>query len=273
MTRRELLRGIVLYQASQLLGGPQESPGLTKFPGTKFRDYSRCVPDYLAALAAEATRKRNAELSKLTTREAIEVRQRQVRELLWKLIGGTMERTPLYPKTTGTLARAGYTVEKIIYQTRPGLFVSANLYTPKSGAGPFPAVLFQSGHYWEAKAYPSYQRCCQGLVRLGFVVLAFDPMGQGERVNYLDGKTNASRLSSCDAEHTTPGKQMLLFGDSATRFQLWDATRSLDFLLSLPIVDKNHVASIGHSGGATLTMLLAASDERLSAAAVPMNSG
>jgi pimeloyl-ACP methyl ester carboxylesterase len=191
---------------------------------------------------------------------------------LWSLIGGTLERTPLSARVTGAFERDAYRVEKIIYEGRPSLFVSANLYVPKRGSGPFPAVLFQSGHYWEAKAYPSYQRCCQGLVQLGFVVLAFDPMGQGERINYLDASGTRSKLSSCDEEHTVPGKQLLLFGDSATRFQLWDAIRSLDYLGSRPEVDPKRMASVGHSGGATLTMLLAAADDRLAAAAVCMGN-
>ncbi|HEY1212267.1 MAG TPA: alpha/beta fold hydrolase, partial [Bryobacteraceae bacterium] len=126
--------------------------------------------------------------------------------------------------------------------------------------------------YWEGKAYPSYQRCCQGLVQLGFVVLAFDPIGQGERINYLSASGNSSRLPNCDAEHTVPGKQLILFGDSMTRLQLWDAKRSLDYLLSLPFVDPKRVASVGHSGGGTLTMLLAGADERLAAAAVCMGN-
>jgi pimeloyl-ACP methyl ester carboxylesterase len=158
-----------------------------------------------------------------------------------------------------------------LYESQPRLFVSANLYVPE-GRGPFPAVLFQSGHSWEGKAYPSYQRCCQGLAQLGFVVLAFDPIGQGERINYLDASGIHSRLSSCDAEHTVPGKQMILFGDSCTRLQLWDAIRSLDYLVSFPFVDSRRVASVGHSGGGTLTMLLSAADERLTAAAVCMGN-
>jgi pimeloyl-ACP methyl ester carboxylesterase len=245
---------------------------LQNFPGTKFHAYSRCLPAYLSSLARDAVERRNAALAKLTSATAIETRQKWARDTLWRLAGGTLERTPLNARVTGSFERDAYRVEKLIYESRPSLFVSANLYVPKRGSGPFPAVLFQSGHAWEAKAYPSYQRCCQGLVQLGFVVLAFDPMGQGERINYPDASGTQSKLSSCDEEHTVPGKQLLLFGDSATRFQLWDAIRSLDYLTSRPEVDQKRVASMGHSGGATLTMLLAAADDRLAAAAVCMGN-
>lgn len=272
MIRRE-------FFGSLLLGGVLNSvvPGRLlardkEFPGTRFREYSRCLPDFLSGLARDAVRARDVELAKLTSPSAVETRQRWARQTLWRLIGGEPERTPLNARVTGSFERDGYRVDKIIYESRPNLFVSANLYVPKQGGGRFPAVLFQSGHYWEGKAYPSYQRCCQGLARLGFVVLAFDPMGQGERINYPDASGTRSRLPSCDAEHTVPGKQLLLFGDSATRFQLWDAIRSLDYLASLPNVDSKRIASAGHSGGGTLTMLLAAADQRLAAAAVCMGN-
>lgn len=241
------------------------------FPGTRFRQYSKCLPDYLSTLARDATARREAALAELSSAAQIHARQAHVRQLLWELIGGPVERTPLNARTTGEFKRAGYRVQKLVYESQPHLLVAANLYVPE-GQGPFPAVLFQSGHYWEGKAYPSYQLCCQGLAQLGFVVLAFDPMGQGERINYLDGSGTHSRLQSCDAEHTVPGKQMILFGDSCTRFQFWDAIRSLDYLLSLPFVDGHRVATVGHSGGGTLSMLLAAADERLSAAAVCMGN-
>lgn len=242
------------------------------FPGTPFHAYWRCLPDYLTALARKAAAKRDAELAKLVTREAVEARQKWVRETLWKLIGGMPERTPLNARTTGSFERDGYKVEKVIYESRPNLFVSANLYKPKNGGGPFPAVLFQSGHYNEGKANPNYQRCCQGLAQLGFVVLAFDPMGQGERIAYPDSTGTHTRLQDVDSEHTVPGKQMLLYGDTSTRYQLWDAIRSLDYLTSLAMVDAKRVASTGHSGGGTLTMLLAAADERLAAAAPSMGN-
>jgi dienelactone hydrolase len=249
-----------------------ETTTLPSFPGTPFHPYARCLPDYLRGLAKKAVERRNAALAGLVSQAAIDARRQWVRATLWKLIGGVPERSPLNARTTGSFEREGYRVDKVIYESRPGLFVSADVYIPKHGSGPFPGVLFQSGHYEEAKANPNYQRCCQGLAQLGFVVLAFDPMGQGERIGYPDPSGIHSRLPDMDSEHTTPGKQMLLVGDTATRFQLWDAIRSLDYLTSLPMVDAKRVATTGHSGGGTLSMLLAAADDRLAAAAVCMGN-
>jgi dienelactone hydrolase len=271
MTRRELCSSFLLTGAANTVAFSARAAD-EPFPGTPFHNYSRCLPDYLRGLAKKAAEKRDAELAKLVTPASVEARQKWVRETLWKLIGGMPERTPLNARTTGSFERDNYKVEKVVYESQPRLFVSANLYIPKSGAGPFPAVLFQSGHYNEGKANPNYQRCCQGLAQLGFVVLAFDPMGQGERIQYPDSSGTQTRLEDVDSEHTLPGKQMLLYGDTATRFQLWDSIRSLDYLTSLPIVNAKRVGSTGHSGGGTLTMLLSAADARLAAAAVSMGN-
>jgi dienelactone hydrolase len=240
----------------------------TAFPGAAYRDYSRCLPDYLRDLAARAYSLRNREIAKLTTPEAIRARQRRVREIFWQLVGGMPERTPLNPRATGSFQRPGYRVEKIVYESRPNLHIPANLYIPTEGRPPFPGVLFQMGHSLNGKAADSYQRCCQALARLGYLVLAFDPMGQGERVYYPDASGTRTRLSSADDEHTVPGKQMLLVGDTSSRLQVWDAVRSLDYLASHPLVDPKRLGSTGQSGGGTLTMLLACVDDRLAAAVV-----
>ena len=97
-------------------------------------------------------------------------------------------------------------------------------------------------------------------------------MGQGERVYYPGSALQRTRLKSSDDEHTTPGRQMLLIGDTCARMQLWDAMRSLDYLAAHPLADPKRLASTGQSGGATLTMLLAAVDDRLAAAAVSMGN-
>ena len=169
---------------------------------------------------------------------------------------------------TGTFDRDGYRLEKVVYESRPRVFVTANLYVPSTGKPPYPGVLFQMGHSLLGKGYASYQKCCQGLARLGYLVLAFDPMGQGERIYYPDASGHSTLRSSADDEHSHPGKQMLLIGDTASQFQLWDAVRSLDYLASHPLVDPRRLASTGQSGGATLTMMLAAVDPRLAAAVV-----
>jgi dienelactone hydrolase len=156
----------------------------------------------------------------------------------------------------------------VVYESRPRVFVTSNLYVPSTGKPPYPGVLFQMGHSLLGKAYASYQKCCQGLARLGYLVLAFDPMGQGERIYYPDDSGHSTLRRSADDEHSHPGKQMLLVGETASRFQLWDAVRSLDYLASHPLVDPQRLASTGQSGGATLTMMLAAADSRLAAAVV-----
>ncbi len=263
MTRRDLL---ALCGAATLpwpaSGARRPAPSVTPY-----RDYSRCLPDFLRGLAADAYTRRNREIAKLTTPAAIRARQAWARETFWKLAGGMPERTPLNARTTGSFERDGYRVEKVVYESQPGFFIPANLYIP-AAKPPLPGILFQLGHSRNGKAYDSYQRCCQGLVKLGFLVLAFDPMGQGERAYYPGADPSRSRLPSADDEHTIPGKQMLLYGDTCTRLQLWDAVRSLDYLASHPMVDPARLGSTGQSGGGTLTMLLGCVDDRLAAAAV-----
>lgn len=236
--------------------------------GIHYREYARCLPDYLASLAADACARRNARMARLNTPAAIREYQAWARRTFRQLAGALPERTPLNPRTTGALERDRYRVEKLIYESRPGLFVTANLYLPKGGTPPFPGVLFQMGHSANGKGYALYQRCCQGLVQLGHVVLAFDPIGQGERTNYPTPDGWLTRLRSSTEEHSLPGRQMLLAGETATGALLWDAMRSLDVLASHPQVDPRRLASTGQSGGGTLTMILAAADERLAAAAV-----
>jgi dienelactone hydrolase len=262
-SRRELLCGIV-----GCCTAVQPALKAAQLTGFYYRDYSRCLPDYLSRLAREAYTKRNHELSLLTDLPAIHKRQAWVRETFWKLIGGRPERTPLNARVTGYLERDGYRIEKVVYESQPGVVISANAYIPKDHKAPHPGVLFQMGHASSGKAYASYQKCCQGLARLGYFVLAFDPMGQGERINYPDASGTKTRLLSVDEEHNVPGKQLLLLGASATAYQLWDAIRSLDYLAAHPLVDTERLASTGQSGGGTLTMLLACADDRISAAAV-----
>jgi dienelactone hydrolase len=258
-SRRTLLQGVTL------LGGSLANA--QSLPQVPYRNYARCLPDYLRHLAREAYERRSQALAALTSETAIRERQRWVRETFWKLTGGEPVRTPLNARVTRSVEKKGFRVDCVLFESQPGLHVSANLYIPTGVTGPFPGVLFQPGHSSNGKAYAGYQLCCQGLALLGFVVLAIDPMGQGERTYYPGDIPWQSRLAGgADDEHTLPGKQMLLVGDTATRLQTWDAVRSLDYLAQHPLVDPKRLASAGQSGGGTNTMLLAAVDDRLAAA-------
>ena len=236
--------------------------GLALRAQTGDRDYARCLPDYLASLAAEARSRRNQKLGALHTTADIRNYQSWARATFTRLVGTLPERSPLNIRTVGAFERERYRVEKLVYESRPGLLVTANLYLPRTGSAPYPGVLFQMGHSAPGKAYPLYQRCCQGLVQLGYVVLAFDPIGQGERAPQVTPPRSPTQ------EHSLLGNKMLLVGETATGAMLWDAMRSLDVLAAHPQVDANRLASTGQSGGGTLTMILAAMDERLAAAAV-----
>ncbi|MCX6622176.1 MAG: acetylxylan esterase [Acidobacteria bacterium] len=252
MTRRELIRWSC---AAAAVAGPLRSAN-----EIAYREYSRCLPDFLASLAREAYQRRKTAIARINTPAAVRRRAAWARKTFWELIGGQPERTPLNPRTVGTLERDGYRIEKVIYESRPNYLISANLFVPTTGKPPYPGVLFQMGHSPNGKAMGVYQACCLGLVKLGFVVLGFDPMGQGERVYYPG-------IGSPDDEHTIPAFQMLLIGDTATRWQTWDSVRSLDYLASHPLVDPRRLASTGQSGGGTTSMFLAAADPRLATAA------
>src|SRR5688572_11433321 len=168
------------------------------------------------------------------------------------------ERTPLAPEIFGKVAKNDYTVEKVYFQSLPGFLVTGNLYRP-IGQGPFPAVLAPHGHWaygrLENTALNSVPGRAINLARQGFVVFTYDMIG------YDDSR---------QLPHTFGAKRETLWGMSLAGLQLWNSIRSLDFLQSLPDVQKDALAVTGESGGGTQTFLLAAVDDRVKVA-VPVN--
>jgi cephalosporin-C deacetylase-like acetyl esterase len=141
------------------------------------------------------------------------------------------------------------------------------LYVPKSGKGPFPGIISPLGHAQNGKLYRSYQTLFQNLARKGYVVLTWDPPGQGERFQYPIDGTDRSRYGPT-GEHDKFGLPALLIGSTTTQFEAWDAVRALDYLLTRPEVDGNRIGCCGHSGGGTMTMFLSALEPRIKVAIV-----
>ena len=229
-------------------------------------DLSSMVFEHILALAAPLFEKMRARKQKVQTVEDVLAHQRYVRETFTQLLGGLPERTPLNPRRVGTLCRDGYSVEKILFESRPNFCVSANLYLPAGRRAPAPAVLIPCGHAREGKAYPEYQRLAQALVKQGFIALIYDPLGQGERSQYWDYPKGDSRIGLCCPEHEYAGTQSLLVGVNLAAYRIWDGMRALDYLCTRDEVDVTRLGCTGCSGGGTLTTYLFALDERIRAA-------
>jgi dienelactone hydrolase len=105
------------------------------------------------------------------------------------------------------------------------------------------------------------------LVKKGFVVFAFDPVGQGERLEYLDPKTGKSAVGGPTREHSYPGAQAFITGSSQARYMIWDGIRAVDYLITRKEVDPSRIGITGRSGGGTQSSYIAAMDERINAAA------
>jgi cephalosporin-C deacetylase-like acetyl esterase len=183
-------------------------------------------------------------------------------------MGGFPEKTPLNARITGGFNREGYRVEHLVFESMPKFYVTANVYVPTNGRPPFPAVIGTAGHSDVGKAVSTYQHAWIGLVKRGFLVLAFDPPGQGERLEYFDPAQGKSRVGGGTREHIMAGTQCLLTGSTFARYEAWDAIRSLDYLLTRKDVDPKKVAVAGNSGGGTQSAYLAVVEPRLAASVI-----
>ena len=174
--------------------------------------------------------------------------------------------TPLNPRITGAVERDAYRIEKVIFESRPNFLVTGNLYVPKGRDFPLPAVVGTCGHSNNGKAYTQYQSFAQGLARQGYVVLIFDPIGQGERLQYPNKKLQ-SRIGVGVREHLYGGNQQFLVGEFFGAWRAWDGVRALDYLLTRKEVDPKHIGVTGCSGGGTMTTWLCGVERRWTMAA------
>ncbi|MGO8817392.1 MAG: acetylxylan esterase [Terriglobia bacterium] len=190
-------------------------------------------------------------------------RKTGVRAKLLELLGGLPKYDgPLNAKVTGEIKADGYTIEKVRFESLPNFYVTADLYRPNQ-PGRYPAILYQSGHTQEGKPEP--QRAAANLALKGFVVLAPDPIGQGEREQTYDPHISGALAGWSVPEHIQSGAESILIGESAARFFIWDAKRGIDYLVSRPDVDPTRLGAAGCSGGGALTTFIGALDPRLKA--------
>ena len=274
MNRRDFVKqaGILPLAAGLPVGGLAVPPGNPARPHCAGL-YSEIMPDMLVAYL---TRKVNAvaagwdrQRAQIRTPGQLEARNRFVRQKCIEMIHGLPERNPLNPVIVKTFERDGYKVENLMYESQPDFWVTANLYIPTRGSGPYPGVISPCGHYPTARGYDDYQAAYVHFARNGFVVLAYDPIGQGERRHFWNPMTQVNEIGGpVTWEHSLPGQLLLLIGEDLTHYRVWDGMRAIDYLLTRPEVDGKRIGCAGHSGGGTLTKFIATMDERVACAAI-----
>jgi len=206
---------------------------------------------------------RDREIAGLNTMNDWQNRQVKVRNKLTELIGTFPAKTPLNPRITGVIKKDGYRIEKIVFESFSGSYVTGILYIPEKVRGKMPAMLNVIGHNQEAFRNPLYQVINYNLVKKGIIVLAIDPPGQGEHVQYYDPAIKFSSIGYTVIEHCYFGNQCFLAGYSCAKYFIWDGIRAIDYLVSRKDVDPERIGVTGFSGGGTVTSYIAALDDRV----------
>jgi len=276
ISRRQLLRnaglataGGVLFRAtgeSLVAAEPAGKPAATAAPLAPFNRFPRAVQEFYVQKVCAAEREADARRAALRTREDAERYVADVREKIRRCFGPYPEKTPLNARVTRTHQRDGYTIENVIFESRPAFPVTANLYVPTGRTGPLPGVIGTCGHSKNGKAAEPYQSFAQGLARQGYVVLIFDPLGQGERIQHITSSLKPSHGTGT-VEHIYLGNRMSLVDENQPAWFAWDGIRALDYLLTRPEVDPRHIGVTGNSGGGTQATWLCGVEPRFTMAA------
>ncbi len=264
LSRRRALQ-LSCASSADLLAPPflhaaeDELAPLNRFPRLVHNHYLQRV----RAVEARGLERKTA----LSTKEEAEAYVQEVQERIRRSFAPFPKaKCPLNPRITGVLERDTYRIEKLIFQSRPRFYVTANLYIPKGREGKMPAVVGTCGHASTGKAAEAYQAFSQGLARMGYVVLIYDPIGQGERNQYLN-EAHELVIKSSTHQHNMAGNQQLLVGEFLGTWRAWDGMRALDYLLTREEVDPHHLGVTGNSGGGTMTTWLCGVEPRWTMAA------
>ena len=214
---------------------------------------------YLGSMIDQQFTEREARLAKLQTAEDWRLRSEEIRAAMKRWVQLPDRRTPLNARITGRLQKTDYIVEKVLFESRPSFYVSANLYLPKNINSKRPAILNVIGHKSAGKGDAKKQRRGIGQARKGFVALVMDGVGQGERRS--DDYSVYGSLPG--AVHQTVGAQAFLAGTHLFSFMVWDAIRAVDYLCSRSEVDPERIGITGTSGGGMMSTYILPFEPRI----------
>ncbi|MFK5924409.1 MAG: prolyl oligopeptidase family serine peptidase [Verrucomicrobiota bacterium] len=273
MERRQWLSGVGGAAFGLSFGGLSGVRGLMAADGPKaseiapFNRFPRMVQESFVRRVSRVEMKGLLAKSELKNKADAEAYVEEVQGKIKAVFAPLPKRkSSLKARITGIVEREAYKIEKLIFESRPGFLVTANLYVPKGKTEPMPAVVGTCGHSKNGKASEAYQSYAQGLAKQGYVVLIYDPIGQGERLQYA-GEDLKSLVGGPTTEHAQAGNQQFLVGDFFGSWRAWDGIRALDYLLTRKEVDAERIGVTGNSGGGTMTTWLCGIESRWAMAA------
>ena len=205
-------------------------------------------------------------VASIRTREELSARQSAWRAWWLDALGGMPERTPLNARVAGTVACDAFRMENVVFESQPGVFVTAHLALPTavSSKPPYPVVLMPLGHSNNGILNPRYAAHLAMAARSGFAAFAWDPISQGERRQAVDPKYDYT--DTCSTEHSRLGARAWLVGWNFARFRIWDAVRAIDYVESRSDLDCSKLGVMGTSGGGTMSAYMQAFDLRIKVA-------
>lgn len=234
----------------------------------EYSDAPNSLYHHVANEAYQLLDERTEQISELESLSDWQKRQEEVRESLQSIVGPFPEKTPLNARILRTVQKDTYKVEHIVYESQPDFFVTSSLFIPNGLSEKAPVVIYVSGHAAEGYRSETYQHKILNLVDKNFIVFAFDPVGQGERLEYNVGDEEASTSAHSPAGgHSYSGVQGYITGNTQARIMIWDGIRAVDYLLTRDEIDPERIGITGRSGGGTQSAYIAAFDDRIYAAA------
>ena len=261
-----LINGVMLAQSKMIHNDPSqgEQENLSVFnKWLRWNNPGAMLIDELVANARQQYDAREKEIAQIVTADQWKKRQEYVRNTLKTFFNNSYVAGPLNAKITGVIKKQGYRIEKIVFESAPGYFVTGSLYVPQKIKGKAPVVLNLMGHDQEAFRAELYQIINANLALKGIMAFSIDPPGQGEMVQYYDTASRESSVGYSVMEHCYFGNQCFLMGMSPAVHFVRDGRRAIDYLLTRKDVDAGNIGLTGFSGGGTITTYLGAVDERI----------
>ena len=256
--KKAVVAGVVLVCAHVACAVPDVREELA----ARFLPSAAGISSFTAVFDEVATADREADAAwrRVSSRAEYDARRTELKRRMIEAIGGFPEKTPLNARVAAVVPAGDVVVEKVVFESMPGVYVTGLFFRPASAKGQLPTVVVTCGHSSNGKNAWGYQRACVQLAKRGMNAFIYDPYEQGDRLQVPGAR-------GCTHGHNLVGVRAMLLGDSMAKYRIWDGVRAIDYVLSRDDVKKDAIGYQGQSGGGTMTSLMMAVDDRIRVAA------